>query len=968
MYGNLVLKYCDGLTAIVTMVTIATPPHRARLRPSKLAMVPILPSFAFHACVLTLLTIINMTYAVHRVEVTRGHMKPDLTLTPLNESTQSCPLLAVHLAKGPYRLRWQPRPTLSDRSLPLLYLLIAGDIHPIPGPVRPRNRPRRRRRPTLPSCPTCDSKKGWTKPALQCDGWDRWFHSACIGITSGEYRTLEADTEGEWFCCMCALPFGNHSLNDNPSPAAVRNPDFPQDHSTPMPKYTLRKTKIGPQDISTVIVNANSVKGKKLQLGALISTTLPHILIITETKLSSKIGSAEFIDTQNYSVILKDRNAKGGGVLIAISNELDGYQADVPCESESVYVVIHSRNHPPTLIGAVYRPPDHKITYLKTLLNDLQATVEAVKPVHILLGGDFNLPRISLEEGRLQPRAPHRKQAKVLMHTMEKLHLDQIIDILTRGPNTLDLLFTDVPSLVNSVSSAPGLSDHDTIIVKHRLKASINKKAERQVPLFHKANWTQLKEDLHLFRDDYLGSKPCERSITTNWYLIKTTIHKLMTRHIPQKSVGTRFNLPYITPAIKRKIRRRHRVYKKAKKRGRKKDWEETQKLRKEINQELQKAYANYINRLLDPEEDKPGAIKRFYRYIKHLRQESTGVSTLKAGGKISATAEEKANACNAQFQSAFSMEDQATMPQPHGERFPRMPDLNITENGVLKLLEGLNPSKASGPDQVPARVLKECAKPLAPVIADFYQQSIDEARLPYDWKQQYVHPVFKKGSRSDPANYRPVALTCILCKTLEHIIASNLHCHLEEHGFLSDAQHGFRKLRSCETQLYATLQDFFDTLEAGGRLDAVVLDFSKAFDKVPHERLMSKLLHCGVQGSTRRWIRHWLIGREEWVVVESDTCSVTSGVPQGSVLGPLLFLIFINDIAQDLNSNIRLFADDALLYRSIRSQEDHNRMQEDLDTLAHWASTWCMEFNVTKCYAMHIMTTSQKKQAVCIP
>ena len=486
-----------------------------------------------------------------------------------------------------------------------------------------------------------------------------------------------------------------------------------------------------------------------------------------------------------------------------------------------------------------------------------------------------------------------------------------------------------------------------------------------QVPLFHKANWSQLKENLHLFRDDYLGSKPRERSITTNWYLIKTTIHKLMTQHIPQKSVGTRFKLPYITPAIKRKIRRRHRVYKKAKKRGRKKDWEETQKLRKEINQELQQAYTNYINRLLDSEEDKPGAIKRFYRYIKHLRQESTGVSTLKAGGKISATAEEKANACNAQFQSAFSTEDQATMPQPHGERLPPMPDLNITENGVLKLLEGLNPSKASGPDQVPARVLKECAKPLAPVIADFYQQSIDEARLPDDWKQQYVHPVFKKGSRSDPANYRPVALTCILCKTLEHIIASNLHCHLEEHGFLSDAQHGFRKLRSCETQLYATLQDFFNTLEAGGRLDAVVLDFSKAFDKVPHERLMSKLLHCGVQGSTRRWIRHWLIGCEQRVVVdgtESDTCSVTSGVPQGSVLGPLLFLIFINDIAQDLNSNIRLFADDALLYRSIRSQEDHNRMQEDLDTLAHWASTWCMEFNVTKCYAMHIMTTSQKK------
>ena len=154
------------------------------------------------------------------------------------------------------------------------------------------------------------------------------------------------------------------------------------------------------------------------------------------------------------------------------------------------------------------------------------------------------------------------------------------------------------------------------------------------------------------------------------------------------------------------------------------------------------------------------------------------------------------------------------------------------TYQSKKKLYTPFPPSASYG--HISSWLLKECAKPLAPVIADFYQQSIDEARLPDDWKQQYVHPVFKKGSRSDPANYRPVALTCILCKTLEHIIASNLHCHLEEHGFLSDAQHGFRKLRSCETQLYATLQDFFDTLEAGGRLDAVILDFSKPLIKSP--------------------------------------------------------------------------------------------------------------------------------------
>ena len=203
-------------------------------------------------------------------------------------------------------------------------------------------------------------------------------------------------------------------------------------------------------------------------------------------------------------------------------------------------------------------------------------------------------------------------------------------------------------------------------------------------------NWPQLAEDLHIFRDDYLGSKPRDRLITTNWYLIKTTIHKLMTRHIPQKSVGARLNLLYIIPAIKRKIQRRQRVYKRARKRGWKTDWEKMQKLRREINQELQQAYANYINRLLYPEPEPPSVFIATQVPPPRIHWSST----LKTGGRIRATVEEKANACNAQFQSVFSTEDQATMLQPHGQCLPQMSDLNITENGVFKLLASLNPAR----------------------------------------------------------------------------------------------------------------------------------------------------------------------------------------------------------------------------------------------------------------------------------
>ena len=235
------------------------------------------------------------------------------------------------------------------------------------------------------------------------------------------------------------------------------------------------------------------------------------------------------------------------------------------------------------------------------------------------------------------------------------------------------------------------------------------------------------------------------------------------------------------------------------------------------------------------------------------------------------------------------------------------------------------------------------------------------------------MSPVFKKGSRSVPANYRPVALTCILCKVLEHVVCSNINRQLATYSWLSNYQHGFRARRSCESQLLIATNDLNQALNQNGRVDAAVLDFSKAFDKVPHRRLLRKLDHCGVRGDTLKWLEHFLIGRKQRVVidgVESDECDVVSGVPQGSVLGPLLFIIFINDIGAQLSpdTQIRLFADDALVYRVMHSHQDVIAFQADLDKLTAWADKWCMSFNVDKCYAMHFMNRGRKSREVAVP
>ena len=217
-------------------------------------------------------------------------------------------------------------------------------------------------------------------------------------------------------------------------------------------------------------------------------------------------------------------------------------------------------------------------------------------------------------------------------------------------------------------------------------------------------------------------------------------------------------------------------------------------------------------------------------------------------------------------------------------------------------------------------------------------------------WFVQYIKKV-KKGL---PENYRPVSLTAIPCKLFEHILVSQIWSHLNKYGIITNKQHGFRTGMSCETQLVEVLEDWTKVMSKGsGQIDAIVLDFSKAFDVVPHHRLLKKLDSYGISGNTNKWIQGFLTSRTHEVVVngtKSATHKVTSGVPQGTVLGPLLFLTYINDIENGLDSTIRLFADDSAIYRQINTIQDAILLQRDLFKLQEWANTWQMSFNVKKC------------------
>ena len=235
------------------------------------------------------------------------------------------------------------------------------------------------------------------------------------------------------------------------------------------------------------------------------------------------------------------------------------------------------------------------------------------------------------------------------------------------------------------------------------------------------------------------------------------------------------------------------------------------------------------------------------------------------------------------------------------------------------------------------SRILKEFAEELAPVLAKIYEQSLNSGQLPSDWLKADITPVYKKGCKNLAGNCRPVSLTCISCKLLEYIICSHIHKHLDRHGILTAFEHGFRARMSSETQLPVTLQDLLSIRDRGTQIDLTILGFSKAFDTVPHERLLGKLGYYGIQGPILNWTAAFLRGRVQRVILDgiaSDHTPVDFVVPQGTILGPLLFLIHINDLPQVVTSSVWLFADDCLLYRPINSRDDQLALQKDLDTL----------------------------------
>lgn len=840
-----------------------------------------------------------------------------------------------------------------------ILLLLSGNVERNPGPKQPKY-----------PCSMCSRAVKNRDPAVSCDQCGLWVHNQCSGLSEHMYERMKQSC-GVWICPSCGMPSFTSSFFDSPS-IEISNSfssltdvnddiEVPRIASTPVKCMSpLKSEKLRKREkLKVISINVNGLRSKKLQLCELIHAEKPDILLCQETKVDDSVSSIELFP-ESFTVFRKDRNMNGGGVCIAVRKELQAMHClDLNVANlEAIWVQLITSDHQPLYICSVYRPNNDDIELLRKPLESLSRRHHS-RPPFIVVAGDLNYPQIDWST-----ESTVDGSCNAFLDVLNDFHLHQLVSTPTRFGSTassvLDLVISSHPAAMDNVVVGSEFSDHCTVSFDILLTPVTVNNHSRKIFLYNKGDFVQLCASLSNFSSSFFKSSPDSRSVNDNWLQLKQAITSAIEKHIPSKTVGARNKKPpWLNVAVRRCIRKRNKLAKVAKQTGSPIDRARFRKARNAASRNIETAYREHLNGVIGDVKSDPRA---FYRFIKSKRTDPVGISCLRSGGDVLLADIDKANCLNNYFASVFTVESIAAVPIK-GNSTPSMPDIQVTSPGVLKLLVNLDVKKSTGPDGISPFVLKEACHVIVDVLTFIFNQSLSSGSVPDDWRLANIFPLHKKGAKDAAENYRPISLTSVCSKLLEHIVYSSMCKFLEENNILTPRQHGFRPGFSCETQLTAAIDDWARALNSGIRTDIAIFDFSKAFDSVPHRRLKEKIKSYGIGGKTLSWITSFLSNRQQRVVLsggQSSWLPVVSGVPQGTVLGPLLFLLYINDITSDISSEIRLFADDCILYRQIRQPADCSILQSDIDKLHGWSQIWQMTFNSKKC---HILSVSRQRK-----
>ena len=747
-------------------------------------------------------------------------------------------------------------------------------------------------------CGTCGKAVTWRQEGIRCDNSDcaQWYHIDCQNMRSTIYEHMDA-SKCSWECLKCAMPNFSYSLfdlhdisthnsfstfeNSKDESTDILSPGPPLASSSPHKKSAVKTRKQKPLRI--ININCQSIGNKHGQFEHLLDSTKADIVFGTESWLNNNIKDHE-VFPDGYAVYRKDRKAgRGRGVFVAVKEDLvSSHMVEFDTECEIIWVKLSITSCRNLYVASYYRPHVSDQESLDKLDESLSKVPK--NNSHIWIAGDMNLPGLNWPEGNLKTNCPYPEQHDRFTEILADHGLIQLIDKPTREENTLDLLAVNNPTLLNRTEVIPGISDH-VVFAELDVAPRRHKQVKRRVPIYRRAEWSKI-EEVMMETHQEIQAQSKDSDVETTWDTFKSRLSSAVSNFVPHRSTSARDRPPWITLKVKKLIQARNRLSKKLKNKSTGSRQEKLKSLKKAIQKATKEAYWSYTETIITESETKSNN-KKLWTFIKHKKTDSVDIAPLKENGLLKDSPKDQAEILNNQFSSVFTTDRPSDFPDhtpfKNNKKYPDIEDIHISVDGVEKLLNDLNPHKSMGPDGLHPKVLRQLSSTIAPMLQLIFQTSVTTGQVPSDWKKANVCPIFKKGERYDPANYRPVSLTCICSKLLEHIITKHLLLHLNRNNILNNNQHGFRSGRSTETQLIAFTQDVLQNHRSGQQTDIVIMDFAKAFDKVSHWRLAIKLRNYGVTGSVNKWIANFLDQRTQRVVCKgehSGWAPVLSGVP----------------------------------------------------------------------------------------
>ena len=725
--------------------------------------------------------------------------------------------------------------------------------------------------------------------------------------------------------------------------------------------------------LAAVNINSITSPGRIDELQCFVDDNHIDVLALSEVKIDSTVHPSLYSLKDFHPPIVKPRTRRGGGTGIYVRkslpfNRMENLEND---DIEAIWVKIQVKDKL-LVVCSTYLPPhtpaDKQSHYLEQL-TDSVTQAHAHSPELIVILGDFNGGNCWL--GQDAPRhSPVNSYEHKLKSTSEALGLTQLINTATRMQdgthNVRDLIFINSPEFVTNSGILSSFSNLDHLPIFAALSITYyttKYKNPVQVWDYKNADIDSLIDILSHTDWNSITSLDVDEAAEA----FTNTLRDAANRCIPTKRVQKRHDKPWVTAVLRRQIRKRDRLFKIARNRQTSYDWTRWRTQRNLVTNMNRKLKNDHIQRkvdiLLESKKD-PYKYHSILRNITGFRHDKDIPPLIADDGTVICDDLLKANMLNSYFraQTEIKLNDShyehlTVYKETHPETPHHLDTIHITSNEVLNILNGLDASKACGSDKIPTRFLKMVAIYVAEPLAKIFNKSLAVGKYPMLWKMADVKPVFKgKGSPSEMKNYRPISLLPCVSKIFEKVIFKRIYDHITSQHLLTDYQSGYRPGHNTELQLAYLTDKLYKALDQSEDFTIIYLDISRYFEKIWHAGLLAKCKYeFGIEGRVLCWLESYLDDRSQMVQIgaeQSHPLTLKAGVPQGSVLGPLLAIMYLNGLSGLTSNNMLYFADDSSLHCSHTPAtllDKEVELQNDLNTIYNYGLKWAITFNASK-------------------